>query len=80
MVSLPLIHSLEQQRGNNEKDNHKNTGIRRGPRLRRSLGDCVMALECGIIRAICRAEELMADWNLAANHGEVFKIRGLDER
>ena len=43
-------------------------------------GDCVMALECGIIRAICRAEELMADWNLAANHGEVFKIRGLDER
>lgn len=26
------------------------------------------------------AEELMADWNLALNHDEVFKIRGLDER
>ena len=25
------------------------------------------------------SEELMADWNLAVNHGEVFKIRGLDE-
>ena len=25
-------------------------------------------------------EELMADWNLALNHGEVFKIRGLDEK
>ena len=26
------------------------------------------------------SEELMADWNLAKNHGEVFKIRGLDEK
>ena len=25
------------------------------------------------------AEELMANWNLALKHGEVFKIRGLDE-
>lgn len=25
------------------------------------------------------AEELMANWNLALNHNEVFKIRGLDE-
>ena len=24
------------------------------------------------------AEELMADWSLAINHNEVFKIRGLD--
>jgi len=24
-------------------------------------------------------EELMADWNLAVNHGEIFKIKGLDQ-
>ena len=26
------------------------------------------------------AEELMANWNLAVNHNEVFKIPGLDEK
>jgi len=26
-----------------------------------------------------REEELMSDWRLATQHGEVFKIRGLDQ-